>query len=346
MARTSPFTRLPGRAGILSLHTAHLGPDHLLAVQTILGRERYRRCFFRDITAFSIHRNSRHSFQLILLGAFLLVGGALAWERWRAGSQGWFWFLAVVDAALVLLLARELALGATCACCVRTAVQTVELPSLNRVRRALRARTVLRERIHAAQGAQTPTATAVPLPVAPPLPIARPFVTATAGPAGAEAGSPVRALQALGATAAGALAAAGAAAYDYVEPAAHGSLVSLAGALAALGAALCLLIFGRGGALGGAARAIGWAVPGVLVLGGLGAYVALIAVIATDSSVVVPGQTDVSVLVTTHLPGDHLAVDVLYLGLIALFLLIAVVAGILWVAGARPRRSPPPVSSS
>ncbi len=122
-----------------------LGPDHLLLVEWDGSREYYRRLYYRDIQAVVVRRTSEWMGVNILLGVLVLL----------------FAFVAtLVSAPVPLVLAGVCALilvvylvgGPTCNCQLRTAVQTVDLLSLQRLRHARKALDLLRPKIEEAQG--------------------------------------------------------------------------------------------------------------------------------------------------------------------------------------------------
>ncbi len=352
-AGATAYRRLPGRAGLFLLHRAYLGDDHLLAVRTIVVREVYRRFFFRDIAAFSIHRTGRHVAWGIVFGVLFVVSGLLAWGLWpgRTGEPAVGSTISGLAAALwLVLLIVNLALGPSCTCFVRTAVQTVELPSINRLRRAMRAREMILERVRAAQrdaavpGAIEGDATAgaaVEGAMPPPARIS-PAVPGWPVPAGMKA----LAGRALGATSLAAIAAAGGVSYDFIETSVLAFAVNLLLVFLAMAAAVTQLILGRDGRLSRPAMAVAWAVPAVMVLGVVAAYVALIAAIASDPGSVSPeDRLDPFSLVTALPPGSNAVVDGCYLTIAALYLLVGLAGAAAWTglgAGGDPERPAPP----
>jgi hypothetical protein len=130
-----------------------LGQDHLLSVETEGYTESYKRFYFRDLQAITLRKTPR----MLVLG---LVTGALT---------GFFvlltvgvsevegkWFCGVLAAVFAVPFVLNLIYGPTCACQLRTAVQTEDVPSLGRVRRARKIIARLRPLIAAAQGELNP----------------------------------------------------------------------------------------------------------------------------------------------------------------------------------------------
>jgi hypothetical protein len=135
-----------------------IGEDHLLNIDSARYSEDYKRFYFRDIQAITIRTTQRRRVWNLVLGLLVIIwlgmlGNSLppnVADTWtRAIFTAWFLLLAV------LLLLNNV-MGPTCATYIRTAVQTEELPSLNRVRRARKFLDVVRPLIVAAQQQQEP----------------------------------------------------------------------------------------------------------------------------------------------------------------------------------------------
>jgi hypothetical protein len=129
-----------------------LGKDHVLGIDTTGYTESYKRFYFRDIQAITIQKTDRgRMFGLLfgVLGGFSVLFGAVAVN---ARSVVVAWILGILAAIFILSFFINLAFGPTSACQLRTAVQTEELPSLNRLRRARRVWNRLRPYIVQAQG--------------------------------------------------------------------------------------------------------------------------------------------------------------------------------------------------
>jgi hypothetical protein len=147
------YRRLPGRARTpLGSDTLWVGEDHLLLVELRGFTETYRRFYFRDVQAIILRRTDRAATVGILLGVLGLVFVGVA------TGAGPFWnvFWGGVSGLLFLGLALNVALGPTCSCVLRTALQTVTLRSLGRLRRARSVIGRLRPHIELAQGTLTP----------------------------------------------------------------------------------------------------------------------------------------------------------------------------------------------
>ena len=150
------YRRLPGRGtSVASYITLHQGADHLLQVTTTGFTETYKRFFFRDIQAITIRWTGRRNTYSAVLGALALLfafPGALA----LPGSGATAAVLFVIAGCFIAGLLVNVALGPTCICEIKTAVQTERLPGLNRVRRAQKFLDHLKPLLDAAQGTLPP----------------------------------------------------------------------------------------------------------------------------------------------------------------------------------------------
>jgi len=157
-----------------------LGSDHLLCIDSSGFTEEYKRFYFRDIQAFTMYRTTRRLVSGILLSlplALFLLGVASTYGD--PTNESAFWTCAVFATLFGALFLYNLFAGTTVRTCLQTAVQTEELPPLNRWRRANKIinrlkpliaeaqgvlpREEISERIQAAMAAATPTGEAPPL---------------------------------------------------------------------------------------------------------------------------------------------------------------------------------------
>ena len=127
-----------------------LGQDHLLNIDSMGGySEDYKRFYYRDIQAILIRKTTTGRTINIVLASFaalfILAGLPDMDIAWRV-----FWFF--MAGMMLTFLLINWARGPTCVCHLRTAVQTEELPSLNRLRTARKALRLLVPRVEAAQG--------------------------------------------------------------------------------------------------------------------------------------------------------------------------------------------------
>lgn len=152
-----PYRKLPGRGtGGFKVCRLWLGDDHLLLVQASSFGERYKRFYFADIQAFLLRRTAGYVAWAIV---WLLAVAACAGLALNIDPPG-RWIVLGVAALLLGGLAAHLAFGPTCACQVRTAVQSEDLPSLKRLRTARRVIAQLRPLIEAAQTPRNESASA------------------------------------------------------------------------------------------------------------------------------------------------------------------------------------------
>jgi len=145
MATTSHnYTRLAGTRG--GIHSLWLAGDHLLLLSNHSFSEEYRRFFFRDIQQISVAKTQGATIvNIVLCALILLLAGAIPFvEVWQG--------LGVWIALALLFLLPNLLKGPSCICELRTAVQTVNLKPLRRLRRAQRVIAQLRPLIETAQG--------------------------------------------------------------------------------------------------------------------------------------------------------------------------------------------------
>lgn len=149
-----PYRRLPGRARAgFCLHSLWLGGDHLLAVEDLGVKQRFRRFAYGDVKLLRVRVTSAQGLRLSI--AFVLGAAALAvaLASPAPGRAAWL----AVAALLLLALGRELWLGPTCITTLHTAVSSAPLPSLGRLRTAERAIALLAPLIRARQQPAPPS---------------------------------------------------------------------------------------------------------------------------------------------------------------------------------------------
>ena len=154
MARAAKiYRRLPGKhAGLFNHGRLWLGSDHLLMVRATGYSEEYNRFFFRDIQAIIARKTEQREIANIVFALVAIVMGVLAVTT----QNGWRVFWTTLAGSFLFLLLVNWLLGPTCACHIRTAVQTTELPTLKRWRRARKVLERLRPLIREAQGTLAP----------------------------------------------------------------------------------------------------------------------------------------------------------------------------------------------
>jgi hypothetical protein len=159
---------------IASRSSLWLGDDHLLLVERTGYSEKYKRFFFRDIQAFTIRETKRRLVWNLVLGALLTISALIIWGASSDSSsvEGAIIAGSIVGAIFGIPLVVNSLLGPTCACEIRTAVQTEKLFSLCRLRKTRKVMNRIRPLIIAAQGQLTGEETAARRQEAAPAPIA------------------------------------------------------------------------------------------------------------------------------------------------------------------------------
>ena len=144
------YQRLPGRKKgfLVGKYTLYLGVDHLLLVFGRLGVEDYKRFYFSDIQAIITRKTAAGKISNLILGIFFLGFVGLGFSI----GEGGLILFALVDGFLLMLLVINLLAGPTCQTHLLTAVQTEKLPSIHRLRNAIRTMDRLRPLINQTQG--------------------------------------------------------------------------------------------------------------------------------------------------------------------------------------------------
>lgn len=126
-----------------------LGKDHLLCIETEGYTEAYKRFYFRDIQAITLRKTVRMLVLAIVTGLFT---GLFAFVTLAADDVAAKWTFGILAAIGAIPFSLNFIYGPTCACQLRTAVQTEDVPSMGRVRRARKVIARLRPLIAEAQG--------------------------------------------------------------------------------------------------------------------------------------------------------------------------------------------------
>jgi hypothetical protein len=116
-------------------------------------REYYKRFDYQDIQGFIVRKTLDGKILNSLLAGVCLFSFAFALSSSEPGLKI---FLLIVGGVFGLLLLGNSVSGPTCQCQIRTAVQTEQLPSLNRLRRARQVLNRIRPLINGAQGQLVP----------------------------------------------------------------------------------------------------------------------------------------------------------------------------------------------
>lgn len=132
------------------------GPDHVLLVEANGFTENYKRFFFADLQAVTVRRTAAGRIWNGVWAGFIMVFALIALQFEDTTALVLWGIAAFFGAALVI----NFILGPTCACHVRTAVQTEKLAAVSRVRTAEKLLTTLRPLLAAAQGTLTQEETA------------------------------------------------------------------------------------------------------------------------------------------------------------------------------------------
>ncbi|MEW5978935.1 MAG: hypothetical protein AB1898_24335 [Acidobacteriota bacterium] len=147
------YRRLPGKKrNWLGTTSLWVGPDHLLSVDLQGFIEVYNRYYYTDIQSILLQPDGRQRRITRIWGAGAIL--ALSLLLVSLAKSAWIWsglWATATATALLGLLFNWLA-GATCTCEIRTPVQNVRLPSVNREKQARKALAELRARIAAVQG--------------------------------------------------------------------------------------------------------------------------------------------------------------------------------------------------
>lgn len=155
------YVKVPGRglkrggASLFFRTRARLwaGRTHLLLVYNYGYSEEYRRFYYRDIQSIIFSKTSRgrnSSIFLAVMTAILVAFLLVSFEYLRLPVVALV-FVSFLPAIFLIFLARNLIAGPTCVTVLRTAVSSEELPSLWRVRKAVKAMDLLRPLIEEAQ---------------------------------------------------------------------------------------------------------------------------------------------------------------------------------------------------
>jgi hypothetical protein len=170
---TRPQARFGFGVFTTSRSSLWLGKDHLLVIETTGYTETYKRFYFRDLHGVFLWTTSQWKIVALILA---VLGGVFGVPALLAEEPIAAWIFGALSVLCLLGMTLDLMLGPTCRCRFRSAVQTEEMPSLNRLRRARKVLDQVRPLITAAQGAlssdqlaprvQEPVAELIPNPTA------------------------------------------------------------------------------------------------------------------------------------------------------------------------------------
>ena len=129
------YVRMPGR-GMATLQHARLfrGPDHLLQISSTGYSEVYRRFYFRDIQVITIQKTHWGKMWTGIWGFFVALFGLPSVDMTGTAAV----VMGSIAGFFGCFLIGNIVLGPTCACFVRTAIQTERLAPVTRIRTARR----------------------------------------------------------------------------------------------------------------------------------------------------------------------------------------------------------------
>jgi hypothetical protein len=144
------YRKLPGRGmAWTGLSRVWQGDDHVLLVANHIFAETYRRFFYADIQGIVVRRTHLgKSWNAIWICGLIFFAALAAVVDDAVGSLVLLGFAAPFAVGLI----ANLLLGPTCACHIRTAVQSERVPALSRMRAARRFLDRVEPLIVAAQG--------------------------------------------------------------------------------------------------------------------------------------------------------------------------------------------------
>jgi len=128
-----------GSFRIAMRHRLYQASDHLLLIQSTGFTDDYRRLYYRDIGHVVARRTQRRMWLGVVLAVMIFI---MLWILAYAWSQGGFRAGAVFMVPVILLFVIafiiNLARGPTCVCYITTQVQTIEVPTPQRLARVPR----------------------------------------------------------------------------------------------------------------------------------------------------------------------------------------------------------------
>ena len=152
---TRSYVRSAFNVALIYRCSLWLGADHLLAVDSNGYTETYKRFYLRDIQAFTFTLTKRRLVWNWILGTatgICLLGWVVDLLSARPVTSAAIITGSIVTAIFAVPFLLNNLLGPTCKCCLKTAVQTEELPPLKRLLRARKVVARLRPLIGQAQG--------------------------------------------------------------------------------------------------------------------------------------------------------------------------------------------------
>jgi hypothetical protein len=128
-----------GSFRIAMRHRLYQASDHLLLIQSTGFTDDYRRLYYRDIGHVVARRTQRRMWLSLILWVMILI---MLWILLYAWSQGGLvagaLFMVPVILLFVIAFIINLARGPTCVCYITTQVQTIEVPTPQRLAKVSR----------------------------------------------------------------------------------------------------------------------------------------------------------------------------------------------------------------
>ena len=148
--KNKEYHKLPGskKGFIIGRYTLWQSVDHLLHIYSRIGFEDYKRYYFSDVQAIITRKTIAGRVQNGVLAIIFMLCASAA----GANHGGWFAFWAALAGVFILLLLINLYRGPTCETKLMTAVQTEKLPSLHRLKSAIKVMDKLSSHIQSVQG--------------------------------------------------------------------------------------------------------------------------------------------------------------------------------------------------
>jgi len=147
------YKRIPGRKnGLLVGYGLWQAKDHLLQVYSRFGIEDYKRFYFADIQGIVTRKTIGGKIQNAILGGFILLFGLMA----LFNNSGMIIFHGIFVGIMMSALLINIYKGPSCETHLFTAVQTEKLPTLNRLKIAIRIMERLRPLIEHSQRRSKP----------------------------------------------------------------------------------------------------------------------------------------------------------------------------------------------
>ena len=149
VSKTSKYRRLPGRPPtFLGTRSLWQGSDHLLWVESVFFKERYKRFFYSDIQSIVLLRTDTHLLWAFIWGAPALICGLIAFL-----VSGTPYVSATLTVLFLMAFGINAVLGASCNVFLQTAAQVQKIASLRRIKTAQIVMDRIKEQVLAAQGA-------------------------------------------------------------------------------------------------------------------------------------------------------------------------------------------------